>query len=197
MILVVRSLKKLKELTADPNAVVIFQDEVHFTVESTITRQWFPKGSCPKVRSYPGRKSVAYSGFIIPETGQLFTVKPDWFNFETTIDSIRQFIASITLEAGKKLYLVMDNAPWHKKAKRLIETKEEYADIRAAITLESMPPYSPDLNPIEQVWRITRREKTHNRYWSGLPALVSVLDEWFKGFFAPNDKLAILCSFAW
>ena len=192
-----RSLKKLKELTADPNAIVIFQDEVHFTVESTITRQWFPKGSCPKVRSYPGRKSVAYSGFIIPETGQLFTVKPDWFNFETTIDSIRQFIASITLEAGKKLYLIMDNAPWHKKAKRLIETEEEYADIREAITLESMPPYSPDLNPIEQVWRITRREKTHNRYWSGLPALVSVLDEWFKGFFAPNDKLATLCSFAW
>ena len=96
MILVVRSLKKLKELTADPNAVVIFQDEVHFTVESTITKQWFPKGSCPKVRSYPGRKSVAYSGFIVPETGQLFTVKPAWFNFETTIDSIRQFIASIT-----------------------------------------------------------------------------------------------------
>lgn len=27
------------------------------------------------------------------------------------------------------------------------------ADIREAITIESMPPYSPDLNPIEQVWR--------------------------------------------
>ena len=176
---------------------MVFQDEVHFNVESTITRQWFPKGSCPKVRSYPGRKSVAYSGFVIPETGRLFTVKPDWFNFETTIDSIRQFIASVTLEAGKKLYLIMDNAPWHKKAKRLIETEAEYADIREAITLEPMPPYSPDLNPIEQVWRITRREKTHNRYWSGLPILTSVLDEWFRGFSAPNDKLATLCSFAW
>ena len=140
---------------------------------------------------------MAYSGFIIPETGQLFTVKPDWFNFETTIDSIRQFIASITIAAGKKLHLIMDNAPWHKKAKRLIETEEEYADIREAITLESMPPYSPDLNPIEQVWRITRREKTHNRYWPGLPVLVSVLDEWFREFSAPNDKLATLCSFAW
>ena len=172
-----------------------FQDEAHFTVGATITRQWFPKGSCPKVRSCPGRKSVAYSGFVIPETGQLFTVKPDWFNFETTIDSIRQFMASITLEAGKKLHLIMDNAPWHKKAKRLIEADEKYADIRKVITLESMPPYSPDLNPIEQVWRITRREKTHNRYWSGLPRLVSILDEWFQGFSAPNDKLSTLCSF--
>ena len=170
---------------------------MHFTVESTITRQWFPKGSCPKVRSYPGRKSVAYSGFVIPETGQLFTVKPDWFNFETTIAAIRQFIASVNPEGGKKICLVMDNAPWHKKAKRLIETEDEYADIREAITLIPMPPYSPDLNPIEQVWRVTRREKTHNRYWSGLPSLIEVLDEWFNSFSAPNSKLSSLCSFTW
>lgn len=91
----------------------------------------------------------------------------------------------------------MDNAPWHKKAKRLIETEDDYVDIRSAITLESMPPYSPDLNPIEQVWRVTRREKTHNRYWSGLPALTDVLDDWFNSFSVPNQKLATLCSFAW
>lgn len=149
------------------------------------------------MRSYPGRKSVAYSGFVIPETGQLFTVKPGWFNFETTIDSIRQFIASLTVETGKKVHLIMDNAPWHKKAKRLIESEDEYADIREAITIESMPPYSPDLNPIEQVWRVTRREKTHNRYWSGLPVLTDVLDKWFGSFDEPNEKLATLCSFAW
>ena len=149
------------------------------------------------MRSYPGRKSVAYSGFVTPETGQLFTVKPSWFNFETTIDAIRQFIATLKLDEGKKVYLIMDNAPWHKKAKRLIESEEEYADIRNAITLESMPPYSPDLNPIEQVWRITRREKTHNRYWSGLPVLTEVLDTWFSSFTVPNTKLSTLCSFAW
>ena len=177
--------------------MVVFQDEVHFTVESTITRQWFPKGSCPKVRSYPGRKSVAYSGFVIPETGQLFTVKPTWFNFATTIESIRQFINSLNLDTGKRVHLIMDNAPWHKKAKRLIESEDEYEDIRNALSIESMPPYSPDLNPIEQVWRITRREKTHNRYWSGLPILTEVLDNWFAGFSCPNEKLSALCSFAW
>lgn len=58
----------------------------------------------------------------------------------------------------------MDNAPWHKKAKRLIESEEKYADIRNIVTIISPPSYSPDLNPIEQVWRVTRREKTKNRY---------------------------------
>ena len=177
--------------------MVVFQDEVHFTIEATITRQWFPKGSCPKVRSYPGRKSVSYSGFIVPDTGELFVTKPNWFNYETTIGSIREFIASFCHGIDKRVYLVMDNAPWHKKAKRLIESEEEYADIRKAVTIISLPPYSPDLNPIEQVWRVTRREKTHNRYWPDLGTLVGVLDNWFNIFCKPNKKLSSLCSFAW
>lgn len=177
--------------------MVVFQDEVHFTIEATITRQWFPKGSCPKVRSYPGRKSIAYSGFVLPDTGELFVTKPNWFNYETTIDSIREFIASFCQGIDKHVYLVMDNAPWHKKAKRLIESEEEYADIRKAVTIISLPPYSPDLNPIEQVWRVTRREKTHNHYWPDLGTLVSVLDQWFNLFCKPNKKLSSLCSFVW
>ena len=132
-ILAEKNLKKIKELSEDPNVVLVFQDEVHFSVEATITRQWFPKGSCPKVRSYLGRKAVAYSGFVITKTGQLSIVKLDWFNFETAINSIRRFIETFTVEAGKKIHLIMDNAPWHKKAKRLVESEEEYADIRNSI----------------------------------------------------------------
>ena len=166
-------------------------------MEATITRQWFPKGSCPKVKSYPGRKSVAYSGFVTYGSGELFVAKPAWFNYETTIASIREFMAATKLKRGEKLVLVMDNAPWHKKAKRLIEDDCAYADIRKKLTIVSLPPYSPDLNPIEQVWRVTRREKTHNRYWKNLDVLSTTLDDWFSTFTQPNKKLASLCSFAW
>lgn len=164
--------------------------------ESTVTRAWYPKGSCPKVKSYPGHKSVAYSGFVLPETGELFVTKPDWFNYETTITCIREFLTSHPVEDGKHLYIVMDNAPWHKKAKRLINEDEQYADIKKTATIISLPPYSPDFNPIEQVWRITRREKTHNRFWETLEKLVGVLDDWFSTFQKPNAKLAALCSFS-
>lgn len=166
-------------------------------MEATITRQWFPKGSCPKVKSYPGRKSVAYSGFMTYGSGELFVVKPSWFNYETTIASIREFVAAANLKRGEKIFLVMDNAPWHKKAKRLIENEREYVDIRKKVSIVSLPPYSPDLNPIEQVWRVTRREKTHNRYWKNLDVLTTTLDDWFSTFTQPNKKLASLCSFAW
>ena len=71
--------KKLKELQNDDSAVVIYQDEVHFQVTTSVTRKWGVKGSEPKVKSAPSRKSVPYSGYIIPETGELIVTKPSWF----------------------------------------------------------------------------------------------------------------------
>ena len=98
---------------------------------------------------------------------------------------------------GKMYCMVLDNAPWHKKAIRLIWEDElpEYQDIRDKMTYISMPPYSPDLNPIEQVWRITRREMTHNRYFPSRIALEEKLDAYYSKYRKPNAKLASLCSF--
>ncbi len=149
--------------------------------------------------SKPGKNNIAYSGFIIPGTGELITLKPGWFNFTSVILMLREFLKKRPCPKGKKYCIIMDNAPWHKKAIRLIwtEEREEYADIRESMTYISLPPYSPDLNPIEQVWRITRREKTHNRYFSCLPSLVETLDDYFEEFQKPNEQLKKLCSFKW
>ena len=142
------------------------------------------------------RKSVPYSGYVIPETGELIMTKPKWFNYETVIQSLREFIAVYPAE-GKRIYVIIDNAPWHKKAYRLVQEEawEEYGDIREKLELVKLPPYSPDLNPIEQVWRITRREVTHNRYHASLFELTKRLDEYFANFKEPNEKLATLCTF--
>ena len=177
--------------------VLVYQDEVHFQRQATITAGWFKKGSTPTVKSFPGRDKVSYSGFVIPETGELFVDKPETFNYETTITSIRGFIKEHPLPNGKKYALIMDNAPWHKKVKRLIqdEKQPEYADILSQVVFIKMPPYSPDLNPIEQVWRITRRENTHNRFFATVSALVEAVDGAFRAWSKPNDQLRTLCSF--
>ncbi len=148
--------------------------------------------------SKPGKNNLAYSGFVIPQTGELTITKPELFNYESVIQSFREFIKTRPCPDGKKYCIILDNAPWHKKAIRLIwkDALEQYSDIRANMTYISLPPYSPDLNPIEQVWRITRREKTHNRYFSSLDKLKNVLDHYFAGFFNPNQKLRCLCSFS-
>lgn len=170
---------------------------MHFGIQSTIMRSWALKGSKPQVKSYAGRKNASYSGFVTPEDGRLFVARPFWFNWETTVQSLREFISHLPPGDGRRIICVLDNAPWHKKAVRLVQTEAlpEYQDIRDRMTLVSLPPYSPDLNPIEQVWRITRREKTHNRFWENFQALSSTLDDWFDSLSVPNEKIKTLCSF--
>lgn len=162
-----------------------------------MTAGWFKRGSKPKVKSFPGRFKISYSGFVIPESGELFTFKPETFNYETTIASIRAFLKAHPAPEGKKYALVMDNAPWHKKTIRLVETEKwpEYEDIRNSITFIKMPPYSPDLNPIEQVWRVTRRENTHNVFFASVSTLEETVDSAFELWSTPNNQLRTLCSF--
>ena len=128
---------------------------------------WAQKGSCPKVKSVPGKESVAYSGFMRPDTGELFVDKPSRFNYDSLISTVSNFLNLCGVSESHKIYIILDNAPWHKKAKRLIydEKLEEYQHIRKRAEFIFLPPYSPDLNPIEQCWRKARREVTHNEYF--------------------------------
>lgn len=184
------SLKKLKTLRLRPDCTIKNQDEVHFSVESTKIRTWSLKGKRPVVKSYAGRKSVAYSGYVNPMTGELIVHKVSWFTYETVLQSLRDLIA---IHPGdQKIVVVMDNAPWHKKAKRYIATMPECADIAERIEILSLPPYSPDLNPIERVWRIARREQTHNTFFPDLQTLTDKLDNYFARFRDPNSKLVTL-----
>ena len=133
----VKVLKKLREISEDENQIVVFQDEVHYQVQTSITRQRAPKGSEPKVMSKPGKQSVAYSGYLIPDTGVLIVNKPNWFSYETVIESFRYFLSTADLAEGKRFCMVLDNAPWHQKAIRLIwkEQLPEYQDIRDKMTI--------------------------------------------------------------
>jgi transposase len=57
-----------------------------------------------------------------------------------------------------------------------------------------LPPYSPDLNPIERVWKLTRRLCLHNRYFPHLNGVISAVEEQFAYWTKPNETLRRLCS---
>ena len=140
---------------------------------------------------------MSYSGFVRPDTGELAVFKPPWFDYKTTIDCVREFIRKNPLDKGRRFAMIMDNAPWHRKLFRLIEDEKrpEYADIRAKVAFVRLPPYSPDLNPIEQVWRVTRRENTHNVFFENRASLEGAVDTAFLRWSEPNAQLRSLCSF--
>ena len=189
----------MAEISDDENLIVVYQDEVHFQAQTTVTAGWFKKGSHPQVKSLPGRSKVSYSGFLIQESGKLFMCKPGRFNTSTTIESLREFLAVCPPPEGKKYVIIMDNASWHKAAKKAIGSGRlrhpAYYDISDYVVFIDMPPYSPDLNPIEQVWRVTRREYTHNRFFESTNALEDTTDKAFAEWAEPNSQLQSLCGF--
>lgn len=115
--------------------------------------KWCKTGNKPKVKSFPGRSKISYSGFVNLETGVLFTDSPSKFKYLTSIESVKDFLKFSPAPQGKKFVIIMNNASWHKKMFRLVVTEklEEYTDIRENVEFIMLPPYSPDLNPIEQV----------------------------------------------
>lgn len=63
---------------------------------------------------------------------------------------------------GRKVFLIIDNGPCHNLEEQGKHWLAENAD---KIALFRLPPYSPELNPIEPVWKTTRKLTTHNRFY--------------------------------
>jgi transposase len=56
-----------------------------------------------------------------------------------------------------------------------------------------LPPYSPELNPIERVWKLLRRLCTHNEYFPELNLLQNALTQQLAEWWKPNADLRRLC----
>jgi len=61
-------------------------------------------------------------------------------------------------------------------------------------TLDFLPPYSPELNPIERVWKLTRRLCLHNRYFNALEDVTASVEEQFNKWTHASETLRRLCA---
>jgi transposase len=91
---------------------------------------------------------------------------------------------------GGKMVVILDNERWH-HAKAI---KPWLRDHQHVLRLGFLPPYSPELNPIERVWELTRRVRTHNRYFPHLDELVDSVVDQFALWQRPNQTLRGLCA---
>ena len=57
-----------------------------------------------------------------------------------------------------------------------------------------LPPYSPEVNAIERVWKLIRKMRTHNRYFPSIGDLDHSLNEQFSTYRTQNDTLKRLCA---
>jgi len=187
--------KKLQDKIASGDYELFFEDECHFKLTLTIIRAWFLAGSQPAIKSPVDRFKVSIFG-AMGRNGQLITLENEKFDAET----FRLFLSKLLLEAivgrkasgeKKKILLVLDNARYH-HAKILKPWLEDTSEV---LELFFLPPYSPDLNPIEMLWKKTRRNVTHNRFFESLQTLCYDLKMYWKKFALPNGELQKLYAF--
>jgi transposase len=147
-----------------------------------------PEDVDPVVLHAPTRKSVAVFGAVRIVDGRFASRWSDIFNAATFETFLTQLVRH--KRKGRMMVVVADNARWH-HARALQPWLKEH---RKVLRLDFLPPYSPDLNPVERVWKLTRRLCTHNRYFPTLDQLVETIATQLHQWNTSNETLRRLCA---
>jgi transposase len=136
----------------------------------------------------PTRKSVACFGAVSLRSGRFIWSTAPKFDALTFEAFLRKLLRHRPRQL--RMILVLDNATYH-HAVLLRPLLKAY---RGHLRLLYLPPYSPQLSPIERVWKLARRLATHNRYFPTLGALLEAVTERFESWKRPNPVLRRLCG---
>ncbi len=160
--------------------MVFFFDEGRFGIRSTLTRMWAKKGTPLNVKIKQGYKSFYMHTAVSPHKGEDFSLMLPQVNTEM----MNIFLEELSKAYSEyKILLIMDQAGWH-KSKEL--------NIPPNIEIEFLPPYSPELNPVERLWKWIKKEAVHNKVFATLEQLMeSVINEYQK---LSSEKIASLCA---
>ena len=145
-----------------------FQDEARIGQKSKITRRWARKGTRPRAPHDQRTKWAYIFGAICPAKGKgAGLVMPS-----CDIPAMAAHLAEISkaVDPGAHAVVIVDQAGWHMSAKLAIPDN---------ITLMPLPPRSPELNPVENIWQFMRENWLSNR------------------IFQSNDDIVALCCEAW
>ena len=147
-----------------------------------------PEDADPIVLHAPTRKSIAVFGAVRIEDGRLVASRDKKFDAMTFLTFLEKLLRH--RRKDRKMVVVLDNARYHHA--RLIQPWLKIK--RNVLQLFFLPPYSPELNPVERVWKLTRRVCTHNRYFPTLDEVVEAVFNQFEVWSKPNDTLRRLCA---
>ena len=166
-------------------------DEVHFQQHGSRCRMWFaPEENDPVLMHEPTRRKVGYFGAVRLRDGKfVYRRETEKFNAESFLKFIKQ-LRKVSCHTGKKVVVISDNARYH-HAKLHQQYRENCA---GCFELDFLPPYSPDLNPIERVWKLTRRCCTHNAYFPTLESIMSAVENKFSEWTCRSETLIKLCA---
>jgi putative transposase len=148
---------------SNANIRLMYQDEAGFGRISDMAKCWAPKGVRPIVYRHHIREYEYAYGAVDPISGDKFFLVLPNCDAECMNIFLRELSAAFPVDY---ILLGVDNATWH-KAKTLV--------IPDNIRIFFLPPRTPELNPIEQIWKEIRKRGFKNKIFKSLDKVVGHL----------------------
>ena len=149
-----------------------------------------PEDRDPIILHHPGRKSVGYFGAVRLRDGRLVYLRESTIFNAVTFWNFMKLLEERSRQEGKRIVVISDNSKPHHATMH----KEWRAEQAPGFVLDYLPPYSPDLNPIERVWKLTRRLCLHDQYFPTLNSVIAAVEERFTEWEHGTDILRKLCA---
>ena len=168
--------------------VLLFEDEISLSLMATVSYKWAERGQQPLIACIQRkRQRQTIFGSVDYESGQLVISRADKGNAKTFQKHLQKVLRTYK-ESNVKIIIVADNVRYH-HAKIITAFLERN---KQKIEIVFLPPYSPDLNPIERVWWYMRKRVTHNQYFHSFDERIRAFWIFMSAFLHPNKTIADL-----
>jgi transposase len=174
--MILRAAKRRKGL-------LLFEDEASFAQWGSLSYTWARRGQQPEVKTSGKRKGYKVFGAIEYFSGRLFY---QGIEGRFASDSYQAFLRTILAQTTAHLFLIHDGARYHTSQ----ATTQFLAQHAERITVHPLPSYSPDYNPIEYLWKKTKKRATHNQYFKEF-ALLTVSVDKALAYFATHPEMVL------
>ena len=177
----------IRENCAD-NEVVCFMDAVHPQHNTRSDYVWAKRGQDKEVRSNTGRKRININGAMNAHAPEDVTViEADCINAQST-----QLLFERLLEKYRNketIWILADNARYYTNA-----ALKEWLARNTKIKLLHIPPYSPNLNLIERLWKFMRKKVINLKYYSKFEEFKTAVFDFFQNIEQYKSELKTLIT---
>lgn len=168
-------------------ALLLFGDEASFAQWGSLSYTWAPIGQQPEVATSGKRKGYKIFGLIDYFSGRFFYKSQEGrFNSE----SYAAFLLDVLGQTRRHVVVIQDGARYHTSA----AMKAFFKAHAARLTIEQLPSYSPDFNPIEHLWKKVKKEATHLKYFPDFSHLQAEVDRALLHFAQTPSEITVLMA---
>ena len=163
----------------------MFQDEARFGRINDVRRCWAPKPMRPLCQAMLTHEYTYAYAAVEAKSGELDSLILPHVN----TDCMQLFLDEVgARHPNDKIVMVLDGAGWH--ASGLLKPPQN-------MKLLPLPPYAPELNPVEHVWDELREKHFHNHVFDSLDALEDQLEVALNAFEGNAPMVKSIVAWEW